>query len=142
MSIEILFHWEKGWMLPQFDIQLWDDLAQAFNVVKLYMIPNVKINAVTALEAFDNLKDFFDKYRTEKKFVFLIPRDEYENAIDLKDYKHPSDCVYIFGASYTYIVDSVTENDDVVCVDTPISHQIWQWQVAGMVLYDRIIKGL
>jgi len=142
MSIELLFHWERGWTIPHFDIQLWDDLAQAFGIEKIYMIPDVKLGAVTPMEAYDSLDEFLDKYRGTKKFVFLIPRSEYQDAISLKDYEHPTDCVYIFGASYTNLPDYVTDQDDVVCVDTPVDHQVWQYHIAGIVLYDRFLKGL
>lgn len=138
--IGLLFHWERGWAHPWFEIQVWDDLAQAYNVDRLFMIPDLKMNAITQLDSYDRIEDFLDDYRGLVKLVFLIPRDEYADGISLKDYKHPETCIYLFGASWTSLVSYITEEDDVVAIDTPVSHQIWQYAVAGAVLYDRLIK--
>ncbi|RLG97649.1 hypothetical protein DRO19_05500 [Candidatus Bathyarchaeota archaeon] len=145
MSVEIMFHWERGWMLPQFEIQVWDDLALAFNVSALHMIPDLKMNAKTPLYKYDTFDDFLNA-NEGKKLVYVIPPDEWDsswtNTYYLRDYEHPADCVYIFGASFTNLPTYVTPEDDVIGIETPVDQQIWQWQVAGMVLYDRLIKSL
>jgi len=139
--VGMCFQWERNWLLPQFDMQLWEDLAKAFNIDYLCMIPDLNINATVPLEVYDDWKQFFDAKRPVTKLVFLCPPEDWPDAIPLTEYKHPSECVYVFGTSFSNLPDYITSEDDVVTVETPASHQIWQWHTAAIVLYDRSIKS-
>jgi hypothetical protein len=90
------------------------------------------------------LREFAD-YETalegcELQRVFIEPRShETPDTVWLHDFKHPADCVYIFGsAHYNPAVFHAREGDSIVSIKTVQDKGVlWSHQAAMIALYDR-----
>ncbi|RLJ09963.1 MAG: hypothetical protein DRP15_01715 [Candidatus Aenigmatarchaeota archaeon] len=141
--IALLFIWDSGSLHPWTELNMWKQLAEAFQVDLVIMIPNLKMDlgsGTVTFEAYDTVEEALASH-PELKRVFLEPKSIVPDAIDLKDYVHEDNVIYIFGNSAKSNVGLITEDDTVVSVDTPNPDaQLWAIEVASIVLYDRKLK--
>jgi hypothetical protein len=76
--------------------------------------------------------------------TFLIPPHTAEAAglsfVELGDYTHPSDAIYVFGNGAENLVRWVTSDDEVVSIRTPSRADLFAAVVVGVVLHDRAVK--
>jgi len=101
MTVGLLFIWDESWFHPYAELTLWHDLAVAYSVDYLIMVPDLRVY---------NFQDItFEKYGTveeainahpELTKVFLEPKSiADENNIpceSLSTFDHPADALYIF----------------------------------------------
>lgn len=146
--VKIAGHWEIGYMTPIQEQYYWSYPLRDFNVTEWLMTPVSGIKNKEHLNI--DLIEFHDTNRMLKhcenlKRVFIEPRTEHQNpdTIWLHDYKHPEDCVYVFGsAHFNPTLANVRPGDDVVSIKTYQDNGIlWSNQCVALVLYDRMVKS-
>ena len=71
------------------------------------------------------------------------PVQQKERGIDLRDFQHPKDVLYIFGsAHYNAVTGHKKDGDSLVIVPTTHNKGIlWPHQCLTVCLYDRLVKG-
>ena len=149
MTVGLLFIWDEGWFHPNMEVTLWHDLALAYSVDLLIMIPDLKrynyqdINFVK----YDDVETALDNH-SDLTFVFLEPKNIADSANvpseSLSSFDHPKDALYIFGNSGRNNIGLYDQSrgDKVVYVPTiKQDQQIWSIEVASIVLYDRAKKA-
>jgi len=147
MTVGLLFIWDDGWFHPGAELTLWHDLAIAYGVDLLIMIPDLRIYSYQDIqfEKFGTVEEAINAHDELVK-VFLEPKsiaDEHGIPSEpLSTFSHPTDALYIFGnsgRSNIGLVDT-SRGDKVVYIQTPVDQQLWSIQVASIVLRDRFEK--
>lgn len=146
--IGLLFIWDEGWFHPNMEITLWHDLAVAYNVDLLIMIPDMKRYNYQDIifEKYDDINEALNNH-PDLTFVFLEPKsiaDQHGIPCEsLSTFDHPKDALYIFGNSGVSNIGLVNldRGDKVVYVPTLTDRQIWSIECASIVLYDRCKKA-
>jgi len=149
MTVGLLFIWDEGWFTPYAELTLWHDLAVAFKVDLLIMVPNLKVYNFQDIkfEKYDTVEEALNAHPELVK-VFLEPRSIAKKCdvpvVPLELFKHPENALYIFGNSGRSNIGlfRFEKGQLVVSVDTPKPTQIWSIQVASIVLYDRLLKSV
>lgn len=146
-TVKILGHWEIGYHAPITERYYWSLPIRDFGGFEWHMCPITGVKQcdqnlnLTEWESYD---DFFLQ-NTDLKRVFIEPRTERfnPNTTWLHSFKHPKDCIYVFGsAHYNPTLKHCRENDVVVSIKTKDDKGVlWADQCLCLVLYDRLIKN-
>jgi hypothetical protein len=81
-----------------------------------------------------DLSEIIAKFRGELPLVFITPRGDCE----LRDFEHPKDCIYLFGAAHDNMDRFIQERDLSVRIDTPKNQtDMFAAGCAGMILRHR-----
>ncbi len=138
--IKVAGVWEHGWNVPIIEINQWELLLREFGVTHLYMIPVAgllpypKVN----LTEKNSIKEVIEENR-ELTCVFVDERGE----TDLRDFVHPQDVLYVFGAGNKDIFMYKGEKDLSVRIPTPRNKALmFATEACAIVLYDRYLKSL
>lgn len=133
--IKVAGCWEQGWNTPILEYDLWEMPVREFCIDELIMCPVSGIDAnVTEFEdipaAMEANKDLVHVFIDEK------------GGIDLEDFVHPENALYIFGkVSLSTMVAYNSNNADTVRVKTPTGlNLMWPHQVLCLLMYDRMKK--
>lgn len=96
-------------------------------------------DAVKAIPYF-HYKDFDEFYEHLPKGAMIVGVELVDDAIELKDFKHPRNCVYLLGAEdHGLTKKAIEKSHQLIKFDTPKSLNV---AVAGsIVMYDRRVKG-
>jgi hypothetical protein len=140
--IEVLGHWELGYHAPVTEQYYWSLPLRDFNVSGWNMVP---VSGIKNREQQVNLVEWgsYDDYFRDNnlKRVFIEPRTKHQNPETtwLHEYKHPEDCVYVFGsAHYNPTLKYCRKGDDVVSIKTKHDKGVfWAEQAMCIVLYER-----
>ncbi len=146
--IAVIGHWEWRDMVPLTEAPLWNLPLRDFGVTDWRMIP---VSGIRNSEPKVTLREFSEyadalqasplRYATR---VFIEPRTPHQNPDTtwLHDFKHPDDCVYVFGsAHYNPTLFHRREGDPVVTIETQQNKGVlWAHQAAIVTLYDRLVK--
>ncbi len=155
--LKILGHWEIGYHAPITEQYYRALPIRDFGLTDWNMIPKSGINNVEQgvnLTEWKNYEEFFETY-PELTRVFLEPRTEHHNPDTtwLHDFKHPDDCVYVFGSAHYnptlkhYRDTAITKSgkiykDHIVTVKTEQDKGVlWADQALVVTLYDRMLKS-
>jgi len=144
--IKILGHWEIGYHAPITEQYYWSLPIRDFGETEWHMVPisgikcaEQKVN-LTEWKSYD---DFFN-FHSDLTRVFIEPRTEHQNPITtwLHEFKHPEDCVYIFGSAHLNpTLSHCRKQDVVVSIKTAQDKGVfWADQAMCIVLYDRLMK--
>jgi tRNA(Leu) C34 or U34 (ribose-2'-O)-methylase TrmL len=113
----------------------------------LNMIPLSGIKAQESqikLTEWESYLAFFDAHPDLKR-VFVEPRsNQTPNSVWLhEDYKHPEECVYVFGSNhYNPTIAHKRNDDDIVSIKTEKDGGVlWANQAMCIILYDRYIRN-
>ena len=146
--IAVAGHWEIGYMVPIIEAPFWNLVLRDFEIDKWYMNPvsGIKHNEEQTVNLIE--KPSYDEILEETKElkrVFIEPRTNHQNPETtwLHNFKHPKDCIYIFGsAHYNPTLQHKREEDEVVSIKTVQDKGVlWSNQCLAIVLYDRYIKS-
>ena len=137
-TVIVAGHWDLAWNTPIKEIDLWRYPLQDFGVDKFYMTPVTGIDN-KRVEERASLEEILEENK-DCKVVFCDERAKTE----LKDFKHPKKALYVFGrANFSPFLSLKRKHDLELRVETP--HEkgglLWGHQTAGIILYDRYIKG-
>jgi len=137
--------WELNWNTPLCESWMWTFVLREFGVTDWKMSPVTGIqhnerHADMVLTEFNSAEEMINA-ENDLVRVFL---DE-NGDVELKDFVHPKDCVYIFGNAGTApvrIQGVKRDQDFTVRIQTPNpSGVLWPHQCLLTVLYDRMAKG-
>jgi len=122
--------------------RLWKQTIQAYAVDQWAMC-DVRGGPFTSPLQHADINALLAAYPGSK--TLLIAPDTIEaqgvaGSIDLKDYTHPADAIYVFGSSPESLVNHIGETDDVVTIRTPVSAAMFGHVALSAVLYDRMVK--
>jgi hypothetical protein len=137
MTVKVVGHWERGWRAPLEEFHDWVHPLQEFNVAEFYMCPVTGIEKDRVIE-----KRSIDEIFEEDPNTVRVYVDEHATT-DLKDFVHPTDCIYILGkVGYSPYQTHRREGDLAVKIPSSTnSGGFWGHQAATMILYDRFLKG-
>jgi hypothetical protein len=134
MGVSICFHWDPAEGLKQSPLALkklmthWTHTAKAFGINTLYCISkqpdafNIGDSEVTV----HNLSSL-EELPADKEKVYVE-----EGGEPLDSYRHPDNCIYIFGSDYGEL-----EKAD-VSIESKLP--LYSQQACAIVLHDRAIK--
>jgi hypothetical protein len=136
--------WELGWNTPLPESWLWSFVLREFNVTEWDMFPKTGIihNGISSglnLTEYNSIPEMIDSYDTSVTRVFL----QEDGDVELGDFQHPDNVVYIFGNAGTTPSDYSKRDSDVkLRIQTPNKRGVlWPHQVLLTVLYDRYKKS-
>lgn len=129
--------WELGWNTPIKEIDLWRYPLKDFGVDRFYMTPISGIESKKVIEL-PSLEDILNKNK-ELLPIYVTEDGEYS----LKEFKHPKNVLYIFGkTNYSPFNTMKTEDSMSLRIETKLNRgMLWGHQAAGIILYDRTVKG-
>ena len=150
MMIKVAGRWELEWNTPIKEADLWNLLLRDFDVKDWFMWP---ISGIRNSEIQVNLqeRETFEDILADKgvkglKRVYFEPYNvvqQPERGIDLREFEHPKDVLYIFGSAHYNPVQGHKTDDDII-VQMPTVHNTgvpWPHHVLAVCLYDRLVKG-
>ena len=73
--------------------------------------------------------------------VHVLMPNRIDRSVELVDFVHPENAVYIFGNAVDNLVRFVEEKDECVQIATPKSAALFGITVAGAILTDRLYKN-
>lgn len=125
----------------------WDYVLSNFNINSLYVIGDVKdaprTNVFAKLNAtyIDSAADLPDV-----PLVVLAAFDgrQIRGDIDLADFKHPDDAVYLFGGDVEWLTHDQLGGrvpDHLVFINTDTHDDMWSWVTYAVVAWDRMMKN-
>lgn len=83
----------------------------------------------------DDLAEVIAKHRSEMPLVFLTPNPW--NAVNLWDFEHPEECLYVFGTATENLERYIQDGDHRVYIPTPKSTDMFGAGCLGIVLDRR-----
>lgn len=146
--IKVAGNWEWGWNKPEFEIWQWNLLMRDFKVFEWYMWPitNTKnVEETVHLHEYETFQEILD-VNQDIQHVYFEPQNmsqQPERGIDLRDFKHPKDVMYIFGSAHFNAVQRYKRPQDIHITITTIDNAgvLWPTQCLAMCFYDRLLKG-
>lgn len=146
--IKVAGHWELSWNTPIKEIELWNLLLSDYGISDWYMWPVSGIKNTKQsvnLHERHTFKDMLAENEDLNHVYFepYNPVQQKERGIDLRDFQHPKDVLYIFGSAHFNPV-SRTKKEDSVIVQVPTIRNtgvLWPHQCLAVCLYDRLVKG-
>lgn len=127
--------WEQGWNTPIKEYDLWHYVLMDFGVDEYAMSPVSGIKG--KIKEFHNVEEIIKYYNLP-----VILCDESYGSIDLKDFEHPKDALYLFGRTNMGLPVMNRESYTSIKFSTPKNlGTIWAHQAAGIILYDRFLKN-
>ena len=146
--IKVAGHWEIGNNCPLLESIRWVYPLREFEVNQWWMHPITGINnneqSRVPLYEKNTIQEIL-KENQDVVHVYVEPRNKAENSIksvDLRDFKHPKDVLYIFGsANFSPHIGNKRDKDLAVTVETVQNKGVpWADQILMVILYDRFIK--
>lgn len=82
----------------------------------------------------EDISHIIARFRGEVPLVFVTPRGKTE----LRDFEHPEDCIYLFGAAHNNMDQYIQDRDLSVRIDTPNNQtDMFAAGCAGIILRHR-----
>lgn len=126
--------WEEGWLDYKTEAFMWKQLLSAYAVDKFVMCP-ARLPPRTNLLQFDDVSSALSELQGVR--VYLDPF----GGEPLHDFKHPEDAIYIFGRAGDNNHRHISQEDNVVKIQTPKRVDFFAICAASIVLYDRELKN-
>lgn len=145
----VVGRWDYGYLLPLPEHYMWSLVLRDFGVSNWWMCPvsGIRNNEESRvpLNEKEYYNEIFDVLDPNTPRIFLEPRTNHANpdTIWLRDFEHPTNCIYVFGsAHYNPSLNYKRETDLVVTIET-VENQgvLWSQQCLGILLYDRLVKS-
>lgn len=146
--IQVVTHWEIGWNTPLLEADLWSLPLRDFGVRHWWVWPVTGIRCREAkvnLEERNDLREILEEVPNWKR-VFFEPRNPSQfngPSVDLHNYQHTENAVWIFGSAHFCPPMQVgRDEDDYVTVPTHgNSGVLWPHQVFAIAAHDRLVKS-
>jgi len=136
--ITVLGLWESLWFEGErTERRIWKQTIQAFGV-RHWAMCGINGGPFSSPAQFPDVESMLAAYPGRR--TFLIPPGRVE-SVDLVDYSHPPDAIYVFGNTTESLARYVTPNDDVVSIHTAAPVDLFPYPALGAVLYDRMAKS-
>lgn len=146
--IAVAGHWELSWNVPIKEAELWALPLRDFGVYEWHMWPVSGIRGSgdqqVTLHEHENMEAVLRETEGLAR-VFFEPENPMRphGGVDLREFEHPKDVLYIFGsAHFDPVVAHKKPEDSVVTIPTvQNSGVLWPHQAAVIALYDRAVKS-
>lgn len=137
--IKITGMWELSWNTPIKEIDIWEMVLLDFKIDEFWMCPVSGIRNSLVTQEKEKMEDVFSDERNKGLTrVFIDEKGE----IDLRDFEHPEDCMYVFGRGNYSPFHHLSEGDLSVRIETFANlGLLYSHQAASIVLYDRLVKN-
>lgn len=150
MAVAVAGRWELSWNTPIKEAELWNLVLRDFAIKDWYMWPisGIKHNEQQSVHLHE--RDSFEQILNENKNTTHVYFEPYNptsphNYIDLREFKHPKNALYIFGSvGYNPIPGHKREGKDISVVIPTIENKgvPWPHQCLAICLYDKLVKEL
>jgi len=137
MTVKTVSYWERFWMTPIKEVDLYQYLLEDFGTDEIIMVPisGIDNNRVTERPDLDTV---FEE-NSELTVVFVSDK----GATPLADFEHPENVLYVTGLT-SQSDPSITHKKEgrvSVVIETPNQEGgMWGHQALGLILYDRMMK--
>ena len=134
MPVAVAGTWERGYIAPLNEADLWKFPLRDFGVDLWTMAPVSGIN-VDGLREFPTMETAVESLRGRYHIVFV----QEDAGTELAEFEHPESAAYVFGrVGYSPAADVGTIGDFQIRIQTPAGlGLLWPHQVAAVVLYHR-----
>lgn len=137
--IKVCAHWDckigTSTKMKRQMYQYYDFTAKAFGVEDLLLVDKDDSCTIEPPNVFETKEAAFAKVSTACIPVYISENGK----LDLKDFIHPTDALYIIGPNYTGY--DVPEDAYSVRIETRGLVPLWSHVALGIVLADRVNKG-
>ena len=129
--IEVAGTWELGWSAPITEIEHWGMVMKSFGVDRINMTP---VSGITCR--------YLDEYNTveaileAKQHLTPVFVDE-EGAVELTDFVHPENALYVFGKANYAPFGPLGKDHLSVRIDCSLMGMMWPHQALAVLMYDR-----
>lgn len=145
--VAVLGHWEIGYMTPIMEANYWNLVLRDFEITEWYMTPisGIHHNEKQRVNLYE--RQTYNEVLNEVSGltrVFVEPRTKVNpNSLDLVDFKHPENVIYVFGSAHLNpVVGNFREGDISLTIPTVQNKGVfWSNQCLSIILYDRFIKN-
>lgn len=146
--IKVAGRWELEWNTPIKEAELWNLLLRDHEISDWFMWPitGIKHNEEEWVHLYEreSMSDILDECK-DLHHVYFEPYNvvqQKERGIDLREFNHPKDVLYIFGsAHYNPVSRHKREQDTIVQIPTIQNEGVlWPHQCLAVCLYDRMVK--
>lgn len=136
MTVKVGGMWELGWSAPITEADLWMYPLRDFAVDEWHMTP---ISGIANRQVREHAS--VGEMLSACGDVTVVFVDERAD-IELRDFTHPDDAMYVFGkANYSPLLSHRKPGDVAVRFDTAATDGlIWPHQAMTVILYDRMVK--
>jgi hypothetical protein len=146
--IKIAGRWELEWNTPIKEVELWNLLLRDHKISDWYMFPITGIKHIEAewvnLHERETFRDILDENQ-DLVHVYFEPYNvvqQKERGIDLREFNHPKDVMYIFGSAHFNPARFKRDTDLIVQIPTIQNEGVlWPHQCLAVCLYDRLNKN-
>jgi hypothetical protein len=129
MTVEVAGLWERDWLAPLTEAELWVTAMREFGCERLNMTPVSGLHNKWIAE-YPTLGHLLD----DRAHLTPVLVDE-NGETELADFEHPDDVLYIFGKC-TYSPLALAKGMS-VRIDSKLPGMMWPHQAMSVVLYDR-----
>jgi hypothetical protein len=131
-----------------FAADLWRESLKPLGLTHLIFVDEDSLNpscgdlSIT-YEVYPTLKEVLNNYQSVNKVFIDLPKNLQNYSFSyLEKFKHPEDALYILGSDSKGLdLSHISTKDSVVAIETANIFQMWSVVAAGIILYDRLIKG-
>jgi tRNA(Leu) C34 or U34 (ribose-2'-O)-methylase TrmL len=147
--VAVVGHWEQSWNVPATEAPMWSLPLRDWGVAEWHMWPVTGIrNGEQRVELVEH-HDLESALRSaDGSLVFVEPRNPSFPTtmlgVDLPDFDHPHNAVYVFGSAHHNPVAHVGSrfaHEQVVIPTVENAGVLWPHQALSVVLYDRLVKS-
>lgn len=136
--ITVIGMWEQGYSLEQTFIEdsIWKQTLNAFAVDRFVMVtyPEIYIDKVTSPEQYNTMEEALASSKGERVFLSY---QIVEGVVDMKDFVHPTDAIYIFGRPGDNLIRYMQPKDHKVHITTLNNTDMLGCSCVAAVLYAR-----
>jgi hypothetical protein len=136
-----------GYIRNRWEINNWSYLVAAFPVDEYYVIVRPKDELIESgfLKKAKIIRTA-DELPKEPELVVAAPKKGrfIQGSVDLKDFKHPEDAIYMFGFDNVHLSEDELgsrEPDHVVYIDAESRWELFAHVAAAIFLYDIKVKS-
>jgi len=147
--IKVAGNWELSWNTPIKEAELWNLLLHEYKISDWYMWPVSGIRLLRTHTVNLHERHTFKDILAENEDLIHVyfepynPTQQKEQGIDLREFEHPKDVLYIFGSSHFNPVGGNKKDGDSLVVVPTICNggNLWPHQCLAICFYDRLLKG-
>jgi hypothetical protein len=131
MTVEVAGIWEEGWNTPIKEADLWEMAARSIeeDVINMSPVSGIERKRITEHAS-------MEKCIEAKAHLTRVYVDE-NGAVELADFEHPEDALYVFGKCGQSPFMQDTEGHLSVRIDCTKMGMLWPHQAMAIVLHDR-----
>lgn len=127
--ITVVGRWEEGWLEHRIEYFMWKQLAAAFKVDRIVMVPKSN-NTRIPIDQYNTMEEALESCKGTKYFL------EPTGSENIDDIEINGDVVFIFGNAMNHNKNYIKENDISVRIETPQSTDIFAVNALAITLKE------